>query len=284
LPRSPSPTVRGRRLRYELRRLREQAGLTRDETARHLDWSGSKISRIETGQSRAQTGDVRDLLDVYGVTGDPAEALVQLAREARKRGWWTAYNDVFTGTYVGLEAEASAMRSYEPQIIPGLLETEDYTRALIRAALVRADPDEIERRVKARMARQEVLERPDPPEIWAVLDEPAVRRPVGGPAVMKAQLRHLIDVTAAPNSTVTLQVLPLAVGSHPGLDGSFVILDFPNSEDVPVVYLETATDGLYLEETAEIERYNVVFDHLRASALSARESVGLIARLAEEMT
>jgi transcriptional regulator with XRE-family HTH domain len=284
LPRSPSPTVRGRRLRYELRRLREQAGLTRDETARRLDWSGSKISRIETGQSRAQTGDVRDLLDVYGVTGDPAEALVQLAREARKRGWWTAYNDVFTGTYVGLEAEASALRTYEPQIIPGPLETEDYTRALIRAALVRADPDDIERRVQARMARQEILTRPDAPEIWAVLDEPVIRRPVGGAAVMKAQLRHLIDVTAAPNSTITLQVLPLSVGSHPGLSGPFVILDFPSSEDPPVVYLETGTDGLYLEETAEIERYNVVFDHLRASALSARESASLIARLAEEMT
>jgi transcriptional regulator with XRE-family HTH domain len=284
LPRTPSPTVRGRRLRYELRRLREQAGLTRDETARRLDWSGSKISRIETGQSRAQTGDVRDLLDVYSVTGDPAEALVQLAREARKRGWWTAYNDVFTGTYVGLEAEASAMRTYEPQIIPGPLETEDYTRALIRAALVRADADEIERRVQARMARQEILTRPDAPEIWAVLDEPVIRRPVGGPAVMKAQLRHLIDVTAAPNSTITLQVLPLAVGSHPGLSGPFVILDFPSSEDPPVVYLETGTDGLYLEETAEIERYNLVFDHLRASALSARESASLIARLAEEMT
>lgn len=283
MPRTPSPTVRGRRLRYELRRLREQAGLTRDETARRLDWSGSKISRIETGQSRAQTGDVRDLLDVYGVTGDHAEALVQLAREARKRGWWTAYNDVFTGTYVGLEAEASAMRTYEPQIIPGLLETEDYTRALIRAGLVRADPDEIERRVQARMARQEILTRPDAPEIWAVLDEPAARRPVGGPAVMKAQLRHLIDVTAAPNSTITLQILPLAVGSHPGLSGPFVILDFPSGEDPPVVYLETATDGLYLEETAEAERYNLMFDHLRASALSASESASLITRLAEEM-
>jgi transcriptional regulator with XRE-family HTH domain len=282
--RTPSPTVRGRRLRYELRRLREQAGLTRDETARRLDWSGSKISRIETGQSRAQTGDVRDLLDVYGVTSDHAEALVQLAREARKRGWWTAYNDVFTGTYVGLEAEASAMRTYEPQIIPGLLETEDYTRALIRAALVRADPDEIERRVQARMARQETLARPDAPEIWAVLDEPAILRPVGGQAVMKAQLRHLIDVTAAPNSTITLQILPLAIGSHPGLSGPFVILDFPTSEDPPVVYLETATDGLYLEETAETERYNLMFDHLRASALSARESASLIARLAEEMS
>jgi transcriptional regulator with XRE-family HTH domain len=282
VPRTPSPTVRGRRLRYELRRLREQAGLTRDEVARRLEWSGSKISRIETGQSRAQTGDVRDLLEIYGVTGAETEALVQLAREGRKRGWWTAYNDVFTGTYVGLEAETSAMRTYQPQIIPGLLETEDYARALIRAGLVRADPDEIDRRVKARMARQDVLTRPDAPAIWAVLDEPAIRRPVGGAAVMSAQLRHLIEVTAAPNSKITLQILPLAVGSHPGLSGPFVILDFPSAEDPSVVYLETATDGLYLEETAEIERYTLMFDHLRASALSSSESAGLIARMADE--
>jgi transcriptional regulator with XRE-family HTH domain len=284
MSRTPSPTVRGRRLRYELRRLRDQAGLTRDETARRLDWSGSKISRIETGQSRAQTGDVRDMLDVYGVHGEEADALVQLAREARKRGWWTAYNDVFTGTYIGLEAEASAMRTYEPQIIPGLLETEDYTRALIRSALVRADPEEIERRVQARMARQEILTRPDAPEIWAVLDEPVIRRPVGGAAVMKAQLRRLIETAEAPNSKITLQVLPLTVGSHPGLSGPFVILDFPSAEDEPVIYLETATDGLYLEETAEIDRYTLMFDHLRASALSADESAAFIARTAAEMT
>jgi transcriptional regulator with XRE-family HTH domain len=276
--------VRGRRLRYELRRLREQAGLTRDEAARQLDWFGSKMSRIETGQSRAQTGDVRDMLEVYGVTGDEAEALVQLAREARKRGWWTAYNDVFTGTYVGLEAEATSMRTYEPQIIPGLLETEDYTRALIRAGSVRYDQDEIERRVQARMARQDILTRPDPPEIWAVLDEPVIRRPVGGPAVMRAQLQHLLDLTAPTNSTITLQILPLAVGSHPGLSGPFVILGFPSREDPAVIYLETATDGLYLEETAEIERYTLMFDHLRASALSTGESGSLIAQVAAEMT
>jgi transcriptional regulator with XRE-family HTH domain len=284
VPRTPSPTVRGRRLRYELRRLREQAGLNRDEVARRLDWSGSKISRIETGQSRAQTGDVRDLLDIYEVTGSEADALVQLAREARRRGWWTAYNDVFTGTYVGLEAEASAMRTYEPQIIPGLLETEEYTRALIRSALVRADADEIERRTKARMARQQILTRADAPEIWAILDEPAIRRPVGGPAVMRSQLEHLIEITADPGSTITLQILPLSVGSHPGLSGPFVILSFPSAEDPSVVYLETATDGLYLEETAEIDRYNLMFDHLRASALSSDESARFIARAAKEST
>jgi transcriptional regulator with XRE-family HTH domain len=284
VPRTPSPTVRGRRLRYELRRLREQAGLTRDEAARRLDWFGSKISRIETGQSRAQTGDVRDMLDVYGATSEEAEALVQLAREARKRGWWTAYNDVFTGTYVGLEAEAASMRTYEPQIIPGLLETEDYMRALIRAGSVRYDPDEIERRVQARMVRQDILTRPEGLEIWAVLDEPVIRRPIGGPAVMRAQLQHLLDLTAPSNSTITLQILPLAIGSHPGLSGPFVILDFPSSEDPSVIYLETATDGLYLEETAEIERYTLMFDHLRASALSTAESASLIARVAAEMT
>jgi transcriptional regulator with XRE-family HTH domain len=276
--------VRGRRLRYELRRLREQAGLTRDEAARRLDWFGSKISRIETGQSRAQTGDVRDMLEVYGATSEETEALVQLAREARKRGWWTAYNDVFTGTYVGLEAEAASMRTYEPQIIPGLLETEDYARSLIRAGAVRADPEEIERRVQARIARQEILTRSDPPEIWAVLDEPVIRRPVGGPAVMHAQLQHLIDLTTAPNSTITLQIVPLAAGEHAGLLGPFVIMEFPSSEDPTVIYLETATDGLYLEETAQIDRYTLVFDHLRATALSTTESASFIARVAAEMT
>lgn len=284
MPRTPSPTVRGRRLRYELRRLREQAGLTRDEAARRLDWFGSKISRIETGMSRAQTGDVRDMLDVYGVTGEEAEALVQLAREARKRGWWTAYNDVFTGTYVGLEAETASMRTYEPQTIPGLLETEDYIRALFRSGSVRCGPDEIERRVQARMARQEILTRSDPLEIWAILDEPAIRRPVGGPAVMRAQLQHLLDVTTPSNSSITLQILPLAVGAHPGLSGPFVIMDFPSREDPSVVYLEASTNGLYLEETAEIERYTLMFDHLRASALSTAESASLIARVAAEMT
>lgn len=286
MPRSPSPTVRGRRLRYELRRLRDEAGLTRDEAARRLDWFGSKVSRIETGQSRVQTGDVRDLLEVYGVTdAATVDALVQLAREARKRGWWTRYTDVLgSGAYVGLEAEASALRTYQPQTVPGLLATEGYTRALIHSALIRATPDEVERRVQARMARQDILTRPDAPEIWAVLDEPVIRRPVGGPAVMRAQLQHLIDLTSDSNSTITIQVLPLAVGSHPGLDGPFVILDFASAEDPSVVHLETATDGLYLEETTEIDRYTLKFDHLRASALSTDESAALIAQVAAEMT
>jgi len=183
-------SARGRRLRHELRRLREEADLTHSEVARRLEWSPSKVSRIETGQSRVQTGDVRDLLEVYGITDETTcDALVQLAREARRRGWWTRYSDVLgSGTYVGLEAEASALHTYESMFIPGLLQTEDYARAVIRAGQARPDPETLERRVMARMARQEIFTRSDPPEIWAVLDDPVVSRPVGGADVMREQL------------------------------------------------------------------------------------------------
>ena len=205
MPGTPSPTARARRLRHELRRLREQAGLTHSEVAHRLEWSPSKLSRIENGQSRVNAGDVIDLLGVYGISDETTrEALIQLAREARRRGWWTRYTDVLgSGTYIGLEAEASAIHSYESQFVPGLLQTEDYARAVISGGQVRPDPEAAERRVAARMARQELFTRPEPPEIWAVLDESVILRPVGGPAVMAAQLRHLIEVSTRPNAVVT---------------------------------------------------------------------------------
>ncbi len=285
MPATPSPTARGRRLRHELRRLREEAGLTHSEVARRLEWSASKVSRIETGQSRAQTGDVRDLLEVYGITdAATCEALVQLAREARRRGWWTRYTDVLGGgTYVGLEAEAATLHTYESMFVPGLLQTEDYARAVVRAWQARPDPEALERAVTARMARQEILSRTDPPEIWAVLDEAVISRPVGGPETMRAQLQHLIDVSSRPNSPVTLQVLPFAAGAHPGMDGTFVVLDFHTPKDPPIVYLETATDGLYLEEPSDIERYTLRFNHLVARALGPDESRAMIAGLAQRM-
>jgi len=285
MPPTPSPTARGRRLRHELRRLREEAGLTHAEVASRLEWSASKVSRIETGQSRVQTGDVRDLLDIYGVTDDATcEALVQLAREARRRGWWTSYTDVLgSGTYVGLEAEAATLHTFESQFIPGLLQTEDYARAIIRAGQVRPDPETLERRLAARMARQEILSRSDPPEIWAVLDEPVVSRPVGGPDVMRQQLRHLIDLSARPKTPLTLQVLPLSAGAHHGMNGPFVILTFHSPTDPPMVYLETATDGLYIEEPSDIERYTLMFSHLVARALGPDESRTMITGLAERM-
>jgi transcriptional regulator with XRE-family HTH domain len=286
MPATPSPTARGRRLRHELRRLREEAGLTHAEVARRLEWSASKLSRIETGQSRVQTGDVRDLLDAYGIADESiCEALVQLAREARRRGWWTRYTDVLgSGTYVGLEAEAAGLQTFESQFIPGLLQTEDYARAVIHAGQTRPDPGSTERRVAARMARQGILDGPDLPEIWAVLDEPVVSRPVGGPDVMRAQLRHLIDLSTRPNSPIILQILRLSVGAHPGMNGPFVILTFRSPTDPPMVYLETATDGLYLDEPADVERYTLMFNHLVARALGPDESRAMIAGLAEHMT
>ncbi len=285
MPGTPSPTARGRRLRHELRRMREEAGLTHTEVAQRLEWSASKLSRIETGQSRVQTGDVRDLLDVYGVTDEATrDALVQLAREARRRGWWTRYTDVLgSGTYVGLEAEASVIHTYESQFVPGLLQTEDYARAVIRAGQARPDPEALERRVAARMARQEILTRTDPPEIWAILDEPVVSRPVGGAEIMREQLRHIIELSTRPNTTLTIQVLPLSVGAHPGMNGPFVILEFQGPKDPPMVYLETATDGLYLEEPSDIERYTLRFSHLVARALGPDESRTMIADLADRM-
>jgi transcriptional regulator with XRE-family HTH domain len=285
MPGTPSPTARGRRLRHELRRMREEAGLTHTEVAQRLEWSASKLSRIETGQSRVQTGDVRDLLDVYGVTDEVTrDALVQLAREARRRGWWTRYTDVLgSGTYVGLEAEASVIHTYESQFVPGLLQTEDYAWAVIRAGQARPDPEALERRVAARMARQEILTRTDPPEIWAILDEPVVSRPVGGSDVMREQLRHIIELSTRPNTTLTIQVLPLSVGAHPGMNGPFVILEFQGPKDPPMVYLETATDGLYLEELSDIERYTLRFNHLVARALGPDESRTMIADLADRM-
>jgi transcriptional regulator with XRE-family HTH domain len=285
MPAMPSPTARGRRLRHELRRIREDAGLTHTEVACRLEWSPSKVSRIETGQSRAQTGDVRDMLEIYGVTDTgTCESLVQLAREARRRGWWTRYTDVLgSGTYVGLEAEAVALHTYESMCVPGLLQTEDYARALILGGQRRPDPETLERGVAARMARKEVLGRPDPPAIWAVLDEPAVTRPVGGAAVMREQLRYLVEVSTRPGARLRLQVLPLSVGAHPGMNGTFVMLKFGSASDPPIVYLETASDGLYLEEPPDIERYRLRFHHLVARALGPDESRTMIAGVAERM-
>ena len=285
MPATPSPTARARRLRYELRRLREEAGLTHSEVAQRLEWSPSKLSRVETGQSRVNTGDVSDLLGVYGVSDESSrEALIQLAREARRRGWWTRYTDVLgSGAYIGLEAEASAIHTFESQFVPGLLQTEDYARAVITGGQVRPDPEAVERRVAARMTRQELFTRPEPPELWAVLDESVILRPVGGPAVMRDQLRHLIEASTRPNATVTLQILPLSTGAHPGMSGPFVILRFQNPKDPPMIHLETATDGLYLEEPPDVERYTLRFNHLVARALGPNESRAMIAGLAERM-
>jgi transcriptional regulator with XRE-family HTH domain len=275
MDRGHSPTVRRRRLAAELRRLREQAQLTIEDVAEKLECSSSKVSRIETGHVGVTPKDARELLKLYGVPSDQLEALVQLSREARKKGWWHAYNEVFTGSFVGLEAETSSLRAYQALLVPGLLQSEDYMRAVIRAAHPDATTAQVEKRVKARLARQRLLIDADPPRYWAVIDEAVLCRSVGGDDVMHAQLNLLVVRAMLPH--VTVQVLPFAAGAHAGMEGPFLILGFPEQADPDVVYVDNTTAGIYLEEPAEILRYTLMFDHLRAAALSPDDSLTRIA-------
>lgn len=275
-----SPTVRRRRLGFELRRLREVAGVTIDYVAEQLECSASKISRIETGHTGVTPRDVRDLLDIYGVNGQECEELVDLARDARQKGWWHPYSAVLTSAYVGLETEAKSIREYVQQVVPGLLQTEEYARAMIRAARPDITANDVDSRVRVRMRRHSLLEQDDAVELWVVLDEAVLSRPVGGDEVMKRQLEHLVEAAELPN--VTLQVLPFEAGAHAGMDGTFAILNFPKMADTDVVFAENATGGLFLEKAEELRKYHFIFDHIRAAALRPEESVTLIAKLAKE--
>ncbi|MBE1578561.1 helix-turn-helix domain-containing protein [Amycolatopsis roodepoortensis] len=278
MTRGQGPTVRRRRLASELRRLREAADLTIDEVSEKLECSASKVSRIETGHVGVTPRDARDMLELYGIAGDEQEALVQLAREARKRGWWHAYNEVFTGTFVGLEADASSLRAFQALLVPGLLQTERYAKAVIRAMRPDAEDAEIRRRVAARMARQELLTDPSPPEYWAVIDEAVLHRVVDGPEVMAEQLYRM--VTMAGRANVTVQIVPFGAGAHPGMEGPFLIMGFPELADTDVVYVDSTSSGLYLEEPPDVRRYALMFDHLRAAALKPDDSVEVIAEAA----
>jgi transcriptional regulator with XRE-family HTH domain len=282
MARGNSPTVRRRRLASELRRLREAAGLTIDEVGDKLECSASKISRIETGHVGVTPRDVRDMLELYPIDPDQREALVQLAREARKKGWWHAYNEVFTGSFVGLESDASRLHAHQALLVPGLLQTEDYTRAVHQAIRPDQPEEEIERRVAARLARQKLLTDAQPPEYWVIVDEAVLHREVGGPSVMKAQLRHLIEATELPH--VTLQVVPFGVGAHAGMEGPFLILGFPEQADPDVVYVENTTSGSYLEDPSDVYRYTLMFDHLRASALNTTETLRVVGEAADRLS
>jgi transcriptional regulator with XRE-family HTH domain len=279
--RGPSPTVRRRRLAAELRRLRESAELTIDEVGEKLECSASKISRIETGHVGVTPRDVRDMLEVYGIEDDGREALVQLAREARKKGWWHAYNEVFTGSFVGLETDASSLHTHQALLVPGLLQTEGYTRAVIRAIRPDVTESDMERRVAARVVRQRLLTDAHPPEYWAVIDEAALRRKVGGPEIMRAQLERLVELAALPH--VTLQVVPFSAGAHAGMEAPFLILGFPEQADPDVVYVENTTSGVYLEQPSDVHRYTLMFDHLRAAALKPDDTVAMVEQAADRL-
>jgi transcriptional regulator with XRE-family HTH domain len=248
--------------------------------AERLGFSPSKVSRIETGHNSASPRDVADLLSLYGVETREAAELVQIAREARQKGWWHPYSAVLVGAYVGLEAAARGVRAYEQQVIPGLLQSEEYALAMIRAARSSDTPREIDRRVHVRLARQSLLIQDDPIDLHVVLDQAVLSRPVGGDDVMRDQLSRLIEAQELPN--VTLQILPFTVGAHAAMDGAFAILDFSDSADADVVYAENATGGLFLEKEEELRKYYSIFDALVSAALSPEESARMLELSLEE--
>ena len=272
-----TPTGRRRLLGAELRRLREEAGLTIDRVAEALECSQSKVSRIETGQVSATPRDVRDMLELYRVDDAQREAMVRVAREARQRGWWQKFVDVPDGVpaYVGLETAATSIDIYMSLIVPALLQTADYARAVIGGVRPDLPPAEIDRRVELRLRRQALLRQERPPALRVLLDDTVAWRPVGGPEVMAAQRRRLLEGAGRPS--VTLQVLPLEAGAHAGMDGPFTIFGFPAPER-DVVALDSAADALYLESPEDLRRYRRVFERLLPAALTPEASAALIAR------
>lgn len=281
----PSPTVRRRRLRAELRRLRAERGLTIDEVQELSkgDIRTPTLSRWETGDRNVRPVDVRLLLDIYGVAGDEREALLALARQAKERGWWQSFGPSVPSWfqfYVGLESEASTIHQYAAELVPGLLQTAGYYQAFLGTAP--GDPRITGKEVEVRAARQERLTSDeDPPEFWAVLNEAVIRRNVGGREAMRAQLGRLAELSGLPN--VTIQVLPFSAGVHPAMDGGFSILGFPVASDPAVVYMENQAGSVYLEEPADVDRFSRMFSHLIAKALSPEDSGRLLRRVAAEI-
>lgn len=266
----------------ELRRLREESGRTPDEAAASLDISKSTLYRIENGRASIHPDILEAMLDLYGVHSPEHDALLQLGRDSRRRGWWTPYKDVFTGSYIGLESAASAIRSAS-QSVPGLFQSTDYARAVIAETGPWLAPADIDRRAEARAARQGlVLGGDDPPEIHAILDEAALRRQVGGPAVMTRQLEALGKAGAQPR--VTIQVVPFSAGASAGMAGDFVMLAFPDPEDEPVGYVEGLFGDIYMESAEGLDRYRLAWTNLLSRALSPAQSAEMISRIGREQT
>jgi transcriptional regulator with XRE-family HTH domain len=288
-----SPTVRRRRLGLILRGLRERQGLTGEQVGAAVERSGSWVSRVETGRVGLRGRDLTDLLDLFQVAdADVRAELGALAREGKQRGWWSKYADSLSGpyaTYIGFEAEAARLQVYETLTVHGLLQTEDYARALFRAGLPALDADAVERRVKVRLARQTALLAPAPEssdpagplELWAVFDESVLHRHIGGEDVLRGQLGYLRQATELPN--VTVQILPFTAGAHPGMVGSFTVIKFAAEDDPDVVYVEGVTGDIFTE-SEDARWYNVVFEHLLANALSPSTSRERIHRAFEELS
>lgn len=287
------PVVPRRRLGAELRTLRERTGLTIEDVAKELECSVSKVSRLETGQGIPKVRDVRDLLDRYGVTDQAhRDRLLRWVREGQRQGWWHDFSDVLApdpedpllpdnlSRYVALEQDASEVRSFENTLVHGLLQTEDYARAVL-SALSTADPEATDRLVELRMRRQDRLYvDEDPLKIHVLLDEAVLHRPVGGDQVMREQLERLLADAQRPN--ITIQVLPFSVGAHRATDGSFVVLAFPDFDDNDLVYVEGHLGDLYLEKQHDVEVYEDMFDGLVGMCLSTKQSVTLVTKLLQD--
>ncbi|WP_150244200.1 helix-turn-helix domain-containing protein [Nocardiopsis quinghaiensis] len=268
----------------ELTRLRSSSGLSRAEVADHVGITDSTLWRYETGMTRPKPGDVAILLDVYGVHGAEREELIEMAKHARKRGWWHRHRQALKpgfDSYIGLEAAASVVRTFQTIVVPGILQTESYARAVTEQTAITSTPDLVDEKILVRMSRQELLTRPDAPlQVVAVLDEAVLRRQVGGPETMRAQLRHLVELTERAH--VTIRVLPFSHGAHAGMDGPFYLLEFPEQADPDVVYLEQAGSGLVPENPEEVRRYTLMFGSLLGKALKPDESVLFVRGLLDE--
>jgi transcriptional regulator with XRE-family HTH domain len=279
------PTVLRILLGSQLRKLREARGISRDDAGYRIRASGSKISRLELGRVSFKERDVGDLLNFYGVT-EPTERgqLISLAREANSPAWWQKYSDVVPDwfqIYVGLEEAAELIRVYEVQFVPGLLQTEEYARAVVRQGQPAAAEAEVERRIALRIRRQQVLTRGTGPRLWAVVDEGALRRPMGGKEVMQGQIERLIAATKEPN--VTLQVLPFTFGGHAAEGGTFTVMRFPEADMADIVYIEQLTGALYLDKREDVERYSEVMERLSVKGTSPDRTQDILAAILKEI-
>lgn len=277
-----NPTIRQRELGLRLRKLRTGLGLTVEDVAEKLMCSTAKISRMETGARKPVLRDVRDLCALYNVDESAAAELMKLSREAREQGWWTQYEDLNLYPYIGLEQDASSVTAYSMLYLHGLVQTEDYARTIIKAIAPKIEPAILQQRVEARLRRQELLEQPSTPNYRLLLDEAALRRPVGGPGLMAAQIAKILELSAA--GKVRMQLIPFAVGTYSVADISFTLLEFNEPFLAPVVFVEGLVGSQYYERPVDVARYRESIENIRDSALSPRESEQRLLEMQESYT
>ncbi|MGI5155540.1 helix-turn-helix domain-containing protein [Microbispora sp. CA-102843] len=279
------PTALRILLGSQLRKLRESKGISRDQAGQCIRASESKISRMELGRVGFKERDVTDLLALYGVEDEETrDVVMSLVERANEPGWWHRFNDLLPSwfqAYVGLEEAAERIRTYEVQFVPGLLQTKEYARAVIMAGAVGAAPEEIARRVDLRLERQRILDGENSPKFWAVIDEAALRRPIGGVEVMRGQIQHLIDLMNQPN--VTIQVIPFSYGGHAAEGGAFSILRFADPDLPDIVYVEQLASALYLDKREEVDRYSEVMERLCAVSTTPAETVDLLRQIVADL-